>query len=102
MSVPEVHSLYPTYRQYLEPTHEPPRKWRHPNSTHINLNQLQWKPCAYPSNVTRGRQAQSANQASTHVRKDIPVQVGHDHNTITVRPWILRYLFQRQASEVTK
>ena len=92
MSVPEVHFFYPTYRQYLAPSHEQPRKWRHPNHTPVNVNVLQYKLCAYPSNVTRGRQAQSANQAGTHVRKDIPVQVGHYHNTITVRPWILRYL----------
>ena len=55
------------------------------------MNQMQQK-CAYPTNVTRGRQAQSTNQASTHIGKYITVQVGHDHNTITVRSWILRNL----------
>jgi hypothetical protein len=100
-SVPEAHSLHPTYRQYRVLTHERPQKWRHPEGARVNVNQLQWKPCTYPTNITRGRQPQSTNQASTHVRKYITIQVGHDHDTVTVRSWILRYLSSGKVSERT-
>ncbi len=46
----------------------------------------------YTTNITRRRQSQAANKAGTHVRKDIAVEIRHNHDTVGVRSWVLHNL----------
>ena len=43
----------------------------------------------HPSDVSRWSQAQAADETSTHVGQDVPIQVRHDHDPVRVRGGIL-------------
>lgn len=54
----------------------------------------------YTSNVSRGGQSQPANEPGAHIRQDIAIQVGHDHNPVRVRLGVLHNLQADTVKEV--
>ena len=59
---------------------------------HVRVDFTDRKHTTCLSNITGRRQPQPADQASTHVRKNVTVQVGHDHDTIGKWFGVLCYL----------
>ena len=51
----------------------------------------------YASNVARGGETQSTDQASAHIGQDVTIQVGHNHDTVRVGS---RVLCDMQANAV--
>jgi hypothetical protein len=46
----------------------------------------------YPANVARRSQAKTTNETCTHVRQNVAVEVGHNHDTVSIRLWVLNNL----------
>lgn len=78
------------YLRCLAPSRVQLQRWRRP-AQQVNVNRQTTK-CGtetYTSNVARRRQAEATNETSTHVRQDVTVEVGHDHDTVRERPRVL-------------
>jgi hypothetical protein len=77
-------SMMETNQRYPVPSRARPRKSMRPWKK-MSASPTRAQHCAYPPDVARGSQAETADKTCTHVGKNISVQIWHDHHSIRKR-----------------